>query len=39
MIITPEALQDRERRSKIAAKIRKFADVINEIMQIIEENT
>ncbi|MGF7145522.1 hypothetical protein HNQ56_003965 [Anaerotaenia torta] len=39
MIITLKALQDKERRSKIAAKIRKFADVINGIVQIIKENT
>ena len=36
--ITLDALQDKERRGKIAAKIREFAAVTNEILQVLKEN-
>ena len=36
--ITLEALQDKERRSKIAVKIHEFADVTDKIVQIIKKN-
>ena len=37
--VTLEALQDKERRSKIVAKIRAFADVTDEILRVLNENT
>ena len=36
--VTLEALQDRERRGKITAKIREFGDVTDEILRVINEN-
>lgn len=36
--VTLEALQDREKRSKIAAKIRECGDCIDEIVRIIKDN-
>jgi len=36
--VTLEALQDKENRGKIAAKIREFADITDEVMQIIQDN-
>lgn len=36
--VTLEALQDKERRDKIVAKIREFADVTDEIVQMLNEN-
>ena len=37
--ITLEALQDKERRGKIAAKIREFADVTDGILRVLDANT
>ncbi|MDR1117189.1 MAG: hypothetical protein LBL09_02955 [Oscillospiraceae bacterium] len=36
--VTLEVLQDKEKRAKIAAKIREFADVTDEIVRIIQAN-
>ena len=36
--VTLVVLQDKEKRAKIASKIREFADVTDEIMRIIKEN-
>ena len=36
--ITLEALQDKDKRSIIAAKIREFAVVTDEIVRVLEEN-
>ncbi len=36
--VTLEALQDKERRSKIAVKIREFAAVTDEIVRMLREN-
>ena len=36
--VTLEVLQDKEKREKIAAKIREFADVTDEIVRIIQAN-
>ena len=36
--ITLEALQDKDKRDKIVAKIREFAKVTDEIMRILQKN-
>jgi hypothetical protein len=36
--VTLEALQDKEKRAKIAAKIREFAMFAGEVVRIISEN-
>lgn len=36
--VTLEVLQDKERRGKIVAKIRKFADITDEIVRVLKEN-
>ena len=33
-----KALQDKEKRNRIVAKIREFADVTDEILHILDEN-
>jgi len=36
--VTLETLQNKEKRNKIAAKIREFADVTDEILAVIKKN-
>jgi len=36
--VTLQVLQDKEKREKIATKIRQFADVTDEIVRVLEKN-